>query len=75
LLFNCPPSLPVHFFGSLFFSISFSFFSFFLDFVSFPVVTQLIINYTLSQARNGAKWNDGKTKKDGKYSPLKNKLV
>jgi hypothetical protein len=41
LLFDCPPSLPVDFFGSPFFSLlfPFSFFSFFLGFVSFTIVS------------------------------------
>jgi hypothetical protein len=41
-LFDCPPPLPVDFFGSAFFSFSFSFssfFSFFLGFVNFTIVS------------------------------------
>jgi hypothetical protein len=39
LLFDCPPSLLVDFFGSRFLLLSFSFLSFFLGFVSFTIVS------------------------------------
>jgi hypothetical protein len=77
-LFAHPPSLLIDFFGSpffFFFPLSFSFFSFFLGFVSFTIVTQLILNYTQSRDRNSTKWNNRKTKKGWKPSLSKNKIL
>jgi hypothetical protein len=57
LLFDCPPSLPF-FFSFPHYSIPFIFpslslfKSFFLDFVSINIVTQLILNYMYSGDRN-----------------------
>jgi hypothetical protein len=66
-LFVCPPPLPVDFFGSLF--------SFFLSFLSFTIVSYLILNYTQTRDRNSTKWSNGKMKKGCKPFSPQNKLM
>jgi hypothetical protein len=53
----------------------FSSYSFFLDLITFTIVSQIILNYTQNRDKNSTKKNDGKTKKGWKPFSPRNKLV